>query len=124
MADQPKMKKYILKKGAVHTVIIDGDRKDITGDGTVTVDLSDTQAAAFRDKLQGSGELDNQITQDAVDATTGGVPVNGASSGASAASAGTPIPPAVAEDAEVLVASTDGKAKEAVAEDKKAADKK
>lgn len=106
-----KTKSYLLKKGAQHTIIVNGERQRLTGDGKIKVDLTENQFAAFKDKVVVDGDAtENTKTQDAVDATTSGVPVHGASSGASAASAGTPQPASEA-DAEILKSGTsDGKA--------------
>jgi len=43
--------KYLLKKGAKHNCIINGEKVMLVGDGKVTVELNDAQVKAFRDRL-------------------------------------------------------------------------
>jgi hypothetical protein len=108
--DSQEASDYVLKAGATHTTIVNGERRVVTGDGKKTVSLTPNQYASFKDKLQDSDNAEaNTQTQDAVTAVTTGLPQKGASSGASAASSGTPVA-ATAEDAKALEASTDGKA--------------
>lgn len=47
---------YILKKGARHSHIINGEPVEFVGDGEATLELSDAQAEAFKDKLVGKSD--------------------------------------------------------------------
>jgi hypothetical protein len=42
---------YILKKGCKHSCIVKGEHVSVVGDGVGTVELSEDQAANFKDKL-------------------------------------------------------------------------
>lgn len=105
MAEETKdsTKNYVLKPGMKHSYIdAKGNRQDVVGDGKVTIPLTDDQAINFKDKVVRKNDSD--VTQDAVTATETGLPKDGASSGASAASQGKPEQ-ASKEDAKVVEAA-------------------
>ena len=51
-ASDDTKKPYYLKPGQTHSYIKDGERVEMRADGKTTLDLTDAQAAAFKDKFQ------------------------------------------------------------------------
>lgn len=124
MAEEVKadeLKHYVLKAGLKHSYIDNGEPFNVKGDGKSTIPLTATQADAFKDKLDGEplkeavpfprtfgsafSDVDAANTHDAV---ASGEPVEGMSSGASAA-AGSEQTDAAAGNAEGAQKSTDDK---------------
>jgi hypothetical protein len=56
-------KEYVLRPGRKHTVIKNGERVTLTGDGKASVKLTEAQAANFQDKVFASG-TDKAVIED------------------------------------------------------------
>jgi hypothetical protein len=68
-------KDYVLKKGAQHTFIREGQLNTVTGDGRLTIPLTDEQARLFQDKLAPDQDLpEGSPITFAVGEETGGRP--------------------------------------------------
>jgi hypothetical protein len=65
-----KTKSYIVKKGLEITHIKDGEHQTVTGDGSATVDLTEEQAVAFGDKLEGEADETTQTERNMRNAQT------------------------------------------------------
>ena len=86
-------KTYVLKKGASHHSIVDGEMVKKTGDGTKNQSfaLTDDQYAAFQDKFEGEAVADQDPTTIAAGIETGARPtiVEGAAARSAAENPGT-----------------------------------
>jgi hypothetical protein len=102
-------KDYVLKTGAQHTFIKEGQLNTVTGDGRQTIPLTDEQARLFQDKLAPDQELpEGSPITFAVGEETGGRPTM-EEGGAAASQAMGLDSPAPKDESAAAVADETGK---------------